>query len=190
MEIKFKLETLGYMTAEFLFNNKSFKIGHSSDYGDRFQELLNKIFIIYEIIKCREDTYLPYNAKILWEDDFVNYEWSISIDSLESDMKIEIYELSSSNTEYKVELINERIKVENLFKDIYLSLNHLFVDFGFVGYKKNWEVGNFPIYEYIILKAAEEKIILQNDHLNKEEWKQKIDLFDELKVINNQYWQK
>ncbi|GAA4171952.1 hypothetical protein GCM10022218_12830 [Sphingobacterium ginsenosidimutans] len=38
----------------------------------------------------------------------------------------------------------------------------MLADFGFVGYKKRWEVGNFPIAEYITLKAARERMDLRH----------------------------
>lgn len=185
MEIKFKIETLGYIIAEFFFRNKRLKIGHSSSYGDKSQELLNNFFFIYEIVKNNNKHYFPYSFETLWEDDFINYLWKISIDSPESFLEIKVYELYPSNLEHKVELINEKIKIENLFNSIYLSLEEAFVDFGFVGYKKNWEVGNFPIYEYITLKADKERIELRNINKSDEEWKQKINVNDELKVINS-----
>lgn len=78
------------------------------------------------------------------------------------DSCININELSPSNSEYKEELLNANIKTEELFDYIYLSLEEALTDFGLVGYKKKWEVGNFPIYEYIILKAARKEVDLLN----------------------------
>jgi hypothetical protein len=64
MEVKFKIVTLGYIVAEILSETKRFKIGHSSDYGDIFQELLNKLFFIYEIIKEKDIAYFPYSTTL------------------------------------------------------------------------------------------------------------------------------
>lgn len=62
----------------------------------------------------------------------------------------------------------------------------MLADFGFVGYKKRWEVGNFPIAEYITLKAARERMDLRHAScLEEDEWKQKIDPNDELGVIKS-----
>ncbi len=115
MEVKFKIETLGYIVAEFLSDTKRLKIGHSSNYGDKFQELLNKFFFIYEIVKENDSIYFPYSTDVLWQDDFVNYKWNISMHSLGSCINIKIYELSPSNSEYKEELLNINIKTEELF---------------------------------------------------------------------------
>lgn len=185
MEVKFRIETLGYITAELLFINKRVKIGHSSSYGDKFQELLNNFFFIYDIVKNNKIDYFPYSVDTLWQDDFINYLWEISINSPESLIEIKVYKLSTSSLEYKEELINEIIKMENLFNGIYLSLEEAFIDFGFVGYKKNWEVGNFPMYEYITLKAERERLELRNINELEQEWKQKINIIDELNVIKS-----
>ncbi|MEN5377907.1 hypothetical protein [Sphingobacterium kitahiroshimense] len=185
MEVKFKIETLGYIVAEFLSDTKRLKIGHSSNYGDKFQELLNKFFFIYEIVKENDSIYFPYSTDVLWQDDFVNYKWNISMHSLDSCINIKINELSPSNSEYKEELLNTNIKTEELFDYIYLSLEEALTDFGLVGYKKKWEIGNFPIYEYIILKAARKEVDLLNVSCKEEaEWRQKVDLSDELGILN------
>ncbi|PUV26335.1 hypothetical protein [Sphingobacterium athyrii] len=185
MEIKFKIETLGHIVSEISSDTKRFKIGHSSDYGDKFQELLNKLFFIYEIVKEKDTTYFPHSTNVLWEDDRVNYSWTIRIDSIDSCINIKIEELSPSNVLYKAVLIQEDIETEELFDAIYQSLEKMLAEFGFVGYKKRWEAGNFPIYEYITLKAAREGVDLRHAScLEEEEWRQKIALKDELDVIN------
>lgn len=38
MEAKFRIVTLDYIAAEIPSETKRFKIGHNSDYGDKFQE--------------------------------------------------------------------------------------------------------------------------------------------------------
>ncbi|PUV26320.1 hypothetical protein [Sphingobacterium athyrii] len=185
MEVKFRIVTLGYIVAEISSETKRFKIGHSSDYGDKFQELLNKFFFIYEIIKEKDVAYFPYSTTVLWEDDRVNYNWTISMNSVDSHINIKIDQLSSSNLDYKEMLIHENIETRKLFDAIYQSLEEMLADFGFVGYKKKWEVGNFPIAEYITLKAARERIDLRHAScLEEDEWKQKMDPNDELGVIN------
>lgn len=185
MEVKFRIVTLGYIVAEISSETKRFKIGHSSDYGDKFQELLNKFFFIYEIIKEKDVAYFPYSTTVLWEDDRVNYNWTISMNSVDSHINIKIDQLSSSNLDYKEMLIHENIETRKLFDAIYQSLEEMLADFGFVGYKKKWEVGNFPIAEYITLKAARERIDLRYAScLEEDEWKQKMDPNDELGVIN------
>ncbi|MBB1646718.1 hypothetical protein [Sphingobacterium sp. UME9] len=185
MEIKFKIETLGYLVSEISSNTKRFKIGHSSAYGDIFQELLNKFFFIYEIVREKDTKYFPHSTNVLWEDDFVNYNWTISMDSIDSCINIKIEQMSPSNVSYKEVLIQEDIETEKLFDAIYQSLEKMLAEFGFVGYKKRWEVGNFPIYEYITLKAAIKGGDLENTNCNEEdEWKQKMDLKDELGIIS------
>lgn len=143
------------------------------------------MFFIYEIVKYDEKPYFPHSVEILWKDDCVDYLWKICTPAVEFPTKIYIYELSPSDADYKVELIQEEIKIEDFLSDIYLSLEEMFAQFGFVGYKKNWGVGNFPIYEYITLKANKEKMKLQKADYSTEEdsWKQKIIIEDELRVI-------
>lgn len=185
MEVKFKIVTLGYIVAEISSEPKRFKIGHSSDYGDKFQELLNKFFFIYEIVKEKDIAYFPYSTTVLWEDDCVHYNWTIRMNSVNSHINIKIDQLSPSNLGYKEMLIHEDIETRKLFDTIYQSLEEMLADFGFVGYKKKWEVGNFPIAEYITLKAARERMDLRHAScVEEDEWKQKIDPNDELGVIN------
>lgn len=185
MEVKFKIVTLGYIVAEISSDTKRFKIGHSSAYGDKFQELLNKFFFIYETIKEKDTVYFPYSTNVLWEDDCVNYNWTISMNSVDSHINIKIEQLLPSNVVYKEVIIHEDIEAEKLFDAIYWSLEETLSEFGFVGYKKKWEVGNFPIFEYITLKAARERMDLRHAScLENDEWKQKIDPNDELGVIN------
>lgn len=186
MEVRFKIETLGYIVAEFLLEEEKIKIGHSSDYGDKFQELLNKFFYIYELLRDQDTKYFPYETEVLWEDDFINYQWNVGIHSADSPIKISVNEIAPFNPEHKIELVNHNIQKDKLFDSIFLSLDQTLAEFGFLGYKKNWEVGNFPIYEYIVLKAEKGNIFLEkNEDLTNENWKQKINLEDELKIIRN-----
>jgi len=50
------------------------------------------------------------------------------------------------------------------------------------------EVGNFPMYEYITLKAEKEKIELRKINEHEDEWKQKINVNDELTVIKKVFF--
>ncbi|QQT29467.1 hypothetical protein I6I99_19270 [Sphingobacterium multivorum] len=185
MEIKFKIETLGYIVAEISCATKRLRIGHSAAYSDKFQELLNKFFFISEIVKEKQEIVFPYSTHVLWEDDFVNYNWTLSVYSIDSRINIKIDQLSSSNLTFKERLIHEDVEMEKLFDAIYFSLDEMLNDFELVGYKKKWEVGNFPIAEYITLKAARKGLDLQNMKCSEEEeWKQKMDLKGELGIIN------
>ncbi|MGJ1243490.1 hypothetical protein ACR79N_12240 [Sphingobacterium siyangense] len=65
MEIKFKIETLGYLVSKISSNTKRFKIGHSAAYSDKFQELLNKFFFISEIVKEKQEIVFPYSTHVL-----------------------------------------------------------------------------------------------------------------------------
>jgi hypothetical protein len=185
MEIKFKIATLGYVVAEISSATKRPRIGHSAAYGDKFQELLSKFFFISEIVKEKQEMFFPYSTHVLWEDDFVNYNWTLSIDSIDSHINIKIDQLSPSNLTFKETLIHENVEMGKLFDAIYFSLDEMLKDFGLVGYKKNWEIGNFPIAEYITLKAARKGLDLQSTKCSEEdEWKQKMDLKGELGIIN------
>lgn len=185
MNIKFKLETLGYIAAEFLIDNNNIKINHSSDYGDKFQELLNEFFIIYDVLKYRNNSYFPYSSEIIWCDDFINYKWELNLESMNSSIKIRVIKFSHENKSQKLLLLEETIEINSLFNQIYISLNDLLLNFGFIGYKANWEVGNFPLYEYITLKVDKEKLEIRpfNVALEDDLWKQKMIIEDELKII-------
>lgn len=108
-----------------------------------------------------------YSTTVLWEDDCVNCNWTISMNSVHSHINIKIDQLSPSNLGYKEKLIHEDIETRKLFNAIYHSLEEMLANFGLVGYKKKWEVGNFPISEYITLKAARERMDLRHAGLSK-----------------------
>lgn len=188
MNISFDISTKGYIVSDFFVHSKKIRIGHSSSYGDKFQELLSNFFYIYQIIKDKDGLYPPdYSFELLWNDDCVTYNWVVSVRTSESIIIISIFELSDEYSGSKPirELLNERIEAESLFCDLFLSLDRLFKEFGLIGYKKNWDVGNFPIGEYLTLKADNNNIRINNQTITLEgdEWKEKILLEDELKVL-------
>lgn len=184
MKIIFKIETISYIVAEIKTDRTNFVIGHSGLYEDKFQELLNEFYLIYKTLKGEPFICFPRTSEILWKDDFVNYKWIISIDSPESSVNIQIVESYPSNIDYKKILINEDIFQEDLFNDIYSSLHQMFLDYGFIGYKINWDVGNFPIGEYLSFKA--DKFHLNLSLINENDdskWKNKVASDDELKIL-------
>lgn len=186
MKVKFGIETLGYIIAEFFDGDRKAKIFHSSDYGDGFQELLNKLFWIYDIVVNDKQEYYPCSFETQWRDDFVIFSWSVGMESKSSNIFIKINELSPANDAYRIELINTEISFKDLFEHIYLSLDDIFNRFGFVGYKKNWEIGNFPSFEYIILKSHELRINLSTTKYSNEddEWMGKVEASDEVNIVN------
>lgn len=185
MKLNFKIDTTGYIVFEALKEDSIIRIGHSSSYGDKFQELLNQFWFIYEQIKNNNAQYFPYSFEILWNDDFVNYKWSVNISSAKSLLNIKIFELSTSDTEYKVKLLDESLEFEVFFNQLFISLDKMFNDFGMIGYKIVWEAGNFPIFEYLTLKAERNGIELKKISDSEDnEWKQKTSLADELYILN------
>ncbi|WP_343675074.1 hypothetical protein [Chitinophaga sp.] len=171
------------MTAEFQQGGKIIKAHHSSPHGDKFQELLNEFFIIYNAGK----TGAPYAFELKWNDDRADYLWSVSKDT---DIEVEITELSPTGESYKEQLIKHTFSFEELFNTIYISLSEMLKAFGFIGYKTNWEAGNFPIYEYLILKSENYNLELQkvnfadvSDDQEDPYWRRKVSPADELRLI-------
>jgi hypothetical protein len=182
MNIRFVLQTLGYLVAEIETNGTNIKIGHSSTYGDKFQELLNGFYFIYKTKKDGEFAFFPYSFEVKWYDDRLNYTWIIQTDGVI--LTIKIFELSNSDSNYKKELLNETVRLQKLFNDIYYSLDLMLREFGLIGYKTNWDVGNFPIFEYLMLKVDRYNIDLNIQELDEDhEWKGKFSLHDEVKLI-------
>lgn len=185
MKIKFQLETLGSISAQFQIDNEILKAFHSADYGDKFQTLLNKFFSIYGISIEGLHPDFPYYFELLWEDDFINYLWKVKIDALDSLINIRIDELAPENPSYRKEILNQNMSKEEVFNSILTSLEDMIDTFGFIGYKRVWEVGNFPIFEYLILKSKKNdiKLKLLNEDNEEEEWKKKVSIEDEIRVI-------
>lgn len=182
MNIRFIIQTIGYLVAEIEINDAKIKIGHSSTYGDKFQELLNGFYFIYKTKKDGDVDFFPYSFDVMWYDDRVNYSWIIKTDGLS--LNIKIFELSPSDTNYKKELLNETVGFQKLFNDIYYSLDVMLREFGLIGYKTNWDVGNFPILEYLMLKADRYNIDVKTQEVSEDyKWKWKISLEDEVKLI-------
>ncbi|MDR2004118.1 MAG: hypothetical protein LBQ74_13885 [Prevotella sp.] len=185
MNISFKIETISYIVAEFKSNKINIKIGHSGLYEDKFQELLNVFYNIYIALKGETSIYFPFVSEIVWKDDFVHYKWTVSMDSLESNINIKITELYPANPEYHKILLDENFSKKQLYDDIYISLHQLYNDFGFIGYKHNWDIGNFPIGEYLLLKSDKYNANLSLKlRLEDDQWKNKVNKNDELNTLS------
>ncbi|SEW42259.1 hypothetical protein [Chitinophaga arvensicola] len=184
MHVQFNLQTLGYIVAEFETKAGKIKIGHSSTYGDQFQELLNKIFHIYQLERRSETDFFPCSFEVMWYDDRVNYEWRIECDHAACKLQVKVFELSTSDKKYRRELVNEIISLDSLLGDILLSLENLWHRFGFIGYKTNWEVGNFPMYELLTLKADRSGWNILPEKANEEDdWRQKVATENEIDLL-------
>jgi hypothetical protein len=183
MKIQFEIQTLGYIVAKLETEDEKIKIGHSSAYGDKFQELLNGLFFIYSCRKEASNNLFPYSFEIIWYDDFANYSWNMKVASLQSELEIKIIELSPSNPSYRRKLLSQKISFDNLFDEIYSSLDRILQEFGFIGYKNNWEVGNFPLGEYLMLRADKFHVDLALTNVDEEEWKNKVSIKNELDLI-------
>lgn len=184
MDILFKINTISYIIAEFKSDQNNIEIGHSGLYEDKFQELLNEFYLIYKTLKGKPLINFPHTAEILWKDDFIHYKWVISINSSQSEINIKIIELYTSNPKHYNILINENFSKEKLYDNIYSSLHQMYINHGIIGYKYNWDVGNFPIAEYLLLKADKFNLELPlKKEEEEEEWKNKICEEDELNVL-------
>ncbi|GAA3930306.1 hypothetical protein GO495_07420 [Chitinophaga oryziterrae] len=183
MKIQFNIQTVGYIVAELETEDEKIKIGHSYAYGDKFQELLNGLFFVYSCRREANGDIFPYSFEIMWYDDRVNYSWIITADSLQSELEIRIIELSPTSSIYSRELWKKNLSFDNLFNEIYSSLDRLLLEFGFIGYKNNWEVGNFPLGEYLMLKADKFHFNLELMNIDEEEWKNKVPIKRELDLV-------
>jgi hypothetical protein len=183
MNIEFKLETLGWLTCSFIQEN-TITIAHASEFGDKFQELLNAFFDLEEIKMTLINT-SSHTYSIIWCDQINEFAWVISLSEDLAEFKIVIYEKLLENPSQNKVLIQFNIKTRDLFHQIYLSLDYLFQNFGLIGYKTIWEIGNFPTAEYIKLKSTFLNLTLPRFLTNSEnEWKEKIKLDAELSVLN------
>ncbi|NLR79648.1 hypothetical protein [Chitinophaga eiseniae] len=183
MNIQFVIQTVGYMVAIFSLDGKNIKIGHSSAYGDNFQELLNELFQLYKANKEMDAAIFPFEFEVKWYDDRVNYSWRITSTGLGNDIVIRILELSPVDPGYQRELILQAIEFGSLFNNIYDSLDYMLKRFGLIGYKNSWEVGNFPISEYLLLKADIYCIDVLRASLGSEDWIKKIPFRNELNIF-------
>lgn len=184
MKIEFVIKTASYLVARFEVNEKVTEVGHSFMYGDKFQHLLNGFFLLYNFRKENENNFFPFSYECIWHDDRVNYRWAIKADDLKSDILIEIFELSPSNPDYKIELVKAYIQFDELSKNLYRSLALMLDDFGLIGYKKAMDTGNFPIYEYLTLKADVYNVAMQKTDVSADdEWKEKIFLRQECSLL-------
>jgi len=181
MNLKFEIATISYITAEFRSDNNNIKIGVSGLYEDKFQDLLNIFYLIYCNQKEKSLFSFPYKAEVLWKDDFVYYQWVISKESIISGIHIKIVELYPKNSEYKKVLIDKEFDIKTLFDNIFKSLHTMYIEFGFLGYKYNWDVGNFPIGEYLLFKSDRLDLSLETKD-DEDGWKHKIS--NELNLLN------
>lgn len=181
MNIHFFLDTLGWMTLLVNDGNKDrARISHSSDYGDKFQELINHVMFLREILASGESAYLPYESSTDWCDDIINYNISFILEDFTSPIKFKVVETPIQNPNQSKLIVDCLVNSTDLFSQLYNSLQDMISDFGLIGYKKNWEVGNFPIADYLILKsnAINFKINCDND------WKAKVKIEDEIALLN------
>lgn len=184
MKIEFVIKTACYLVARIEVKGKVIDVGHSFMYGDKFQHLLNGFFLLYNFRKEKEFNFFPFSYECIWHDDRVNYRWAINADNLQSDILIEVFELSPTNPDYKIELVKEYIQFNELFNNIYYSLARMLDDFGLVGYKKTMDTGNFPVYEYLTLKADIYNVAMQKTDVSEDnEWKEKIFLQQECSLL-------
>lgn len=183
MDLQFIIQTLGYITAEFQIEGEKIKIGHSSAYGDKFQELLNGLFLIYNSSEEEDRDFFPYSFEVIWYDDRVNYSWLVTART-NTEIEIKVFELSPSNPSYRVELLKQSITFNALFNTIYLSLEKMLKAFGFIGYKINWDAGNFPLYEYLRLKSYKYNLELHKQEITEDdEWRCKVPIEDEMNLV-------
>ncbi len=182
--MKFTITTIDYIVAELDNGQEKIRVGHSATYGDKFQELLNEAFLIYNASKSREERFFPYAFNARWMDDMVNYDWKIAITAPFADVKLEVVELSPSGENYNKILFKKELKFEEFFNAIYASLDNMLNTFGFIGYKHNW-AGNFPVYEYLLLKSDKYGAELPKLSTEDDEWTNKVPIGYELNLIGN-----
>lgn len=187
MKLKFEIETISYISCDFILPNGQDKIHicHSGLYEDKFQELISQFYIIYNLSKKNDLLGFPRSFEMVWKDDFVYYKWIVNIESPNSHFKIKIIEQYPTNPNYKKILLDNEISFDNLYDSVYFSLHQMIINFGFIGYKYNWDIGNFPIGEYLLLKADKYGKKMESAPLvsQDDEWKHKITLEDEMDLL-------
>lgn len=185
MVYNFEIDTLGWFAC--LITDKDGKIirvSHASDYGDKFQELINNVLTIYDHFNDQDILAYPFTVETNWCDDSMIYIWRFDLLNIEGSIYFEMNQAPLNKSSDKTLLMKAEIDIYTVMSDFYLSLDKLFKEFGFVGYKKNWEVGNFPTGDYLKLKALIlEEQISATTTITSTEWKGKIDLVEEWNLL-------
>ncbi|MDR6238173.1 hypothetical protein [Aureibacter tunicatorum] len=98
---------------------------------------------------------------------------------------LKIEESYVKNTDYRAVLCDVRFESEILFTQIFSSLEKMYTQFGLVGYKMAWEVGNFPVAEFLILKAWLFDFNLDAEKCCEvDEWRRKVSSNKEFELLN------
>jgi hypothetical protein len=104
--------------------------------------------------------------------------------SLDSKIEIKIIELSPTDSTYQIELIKQVVDFNYLFEAIYDSLDNMLKEFGLIGFKMKWEIGNFPICEYLKLKAGRYCLSLPREQRGEDfDWIYKVPIQNEVDLI-------
>lgn len=187
MKLKFTLETLGWISCLISDRNgQHVKFYHSSDFGDKFQVLLNNLMFMREILINNEAGFFPFKFSTIWSDEISNFELKFSTANTESFIEIRIVETPIQNPNESKRIFIGVATKEELFRSVLDSLDVMLTEFGFVGYKKIWEVGNFPIAEYIELKSwASNSSFRMHECKEENTWKGKVSFSDEIKLLGH-----
>jgi hypothetical protein len=154
----FDIETLGWLTCFVSKEDGSIlKVSHSSDYGDAFQAFLNAVFVFRQRVQEAPAVWAPFSIDLKWADDFLCFNWTISLTEHPGFLNIKIEEFTGDGQSCLGVLFDEKVSLSTLLADLYTSLDKLFSRLGFIGYKNAWEAGNFPVAEYIILKTERQQ---------------------------------
>ena len=123
----------------------------------------------------------PYSSSTVWCDEVRNFRIQWSMENFGSLVNVTIHEDAVYNSGNPQMLFDGEIELKGLLKHILISLHDLLRDFGLCGYKKVWEVGNFPIADYLELKSyftGDKSIPIPTEE--DESWRGKVRLEEEL----------
>jgi len=121
---------------------------------------------------------------LIWTDDFANFKWHLTYNDSQS-IYIEISKSYIEIPEASESVIKFNISVKEFSEQLYLSLKKMLSIYGLVGFKTAWEVGNFPVAEYIKLSAKYNNIHLSeyNTFEDDDGGLTRFNLDDELRIL-------
>jgi hypothetical protein len=116
------------------------------------------------------------------------YDYKVTFKLFEDKIFVNIFFLGDESlleeTTFLKKFVELQIDFNDFLKDIYLSLSIMLKKFGLLGYKKVSEVENFPIYEYLYLKAKFNNIqILPEENNDDIEWTNKHSFKEEVNIL-------
>ena len=163
-DISFSLVTQGWLVCNLNFSEIQLTLAHSYDYGDMLPILLDAVNIICKpSIQDSEDQIM-----VLWCDEQMQFKWKF--ERIKNMVNINIHTLSLAlpKNEKKI-LENYELEAFELITLVYNAMKRFYQEVGFSGYKKLWEIANFPIAQMLELHILAHKIYIDEINLFEED---------------------